>query len=243
MARLTGKVALITGAAQGMGASHARRFVKEGAFVLMTDVKAEQGLALAEELGSAARFVRHNVTLAADWDRAITEAEGAFGPVNVLVNNAGIGPCAASIVDMEEADYRRCIDINQVSVFLGMKAIVPSMTRAGGGSIVNISSAGGIVAFPNGMEYIASKFAVRGMTKAAAVELADRNIRANSVHPGTIRTPMHPTELEPYFLPLIPLNRVAEPEEVTNMVVFLASDESAYCTGSEFIIDGGMIAK
>lgn len=243
MPRMTGKVAIVTGGAQGMGASHARRFVAEGAKVMITDVREEQGRALAEELGDAVRFCRHDVTSAGDWDRVIAETEAAFGPVNVLINNAGIGPCASPIVDMAEADYRRCIDINQVSVFLGIKAIVPSMKRAGGGSIVNISSAGGITAFPNGMEYIASKFAVRGMTKAAAVELADANIRANSVHPGTIRTPMHPTELEPFFLPLIPMNRVAEPEEVTHMVVFLASDESAYCTGSEFIIDGGMTAK
>lgn len=244
MARLEGKVAIITGAAQGMGAAHAQKFIKEGAKVVLTDLNEEKGKALAAELGSNALFIKHNVTSEADWATVVAEAEGAFGPVNVLVNNAGI-TMAKSILQTTEEEYRRIVDINQVSVFLGMKAIIPSMQKAGGGSIVNISSMNGLVAGAIG--YTDTKFAVRGMTKAAAIECAHYGIRVNSVHPGVIATPMIMQEdtkaAVEAFAQHIPLKRVAESEEVSNMVLFLASDDSSYSTGSEFVVDGGMTAQ
>lgn len=244
MARLEGKVAIITGAAQGMGAAHAQKFIKEGAKVVLTDLNEEKGQALAAELGENALFIKQNVTSEADWASVVAEAEAAFGPVNVLVNNAGI-TMAKSILQTTEEEYRRIIDINQVSVFLGMKAIIPSMQKAGGGSIVNISSMNGLVAGAIG--YTDTKFAVRGMTKAAAIECAHYGIRVNSVHPGVIATPMIMQEdtkaAVEAFAQHIPLKRVAESEEVSNMVLFLASDDSSYSTGSEFVVDGGMTAQ
>ncbi|MCP2034113.1 3alpha(or 20beta)-hydroxysteroid dehydrogenase [Planomicrobium sp. HSC-17F08] len=244
MARLEGKVAIITGAAQGMGAAHAQKFIQEGAKVVLTDLNEEKGKALAAELGENALFIKQNVTSEADWANVVAEAEAAFGPVNVLVNNAGI-TMAKSILQTTEEEYRRIVDINQVSVFLGMKAIIPSMQKAGGGSIVNISSMNGLVAGAIG--YTDTKFAVRGMTKAAAIECAHYGIRVNSVHPGVIATPMIMQEdtkaAVEAFAQHIPLKRVAESEEVSNMVLFLASDDSSYSTGSEFVVDGGMTAQ
>ena len=187
MKRLEGKVAIITGAAQGMGASHARKFIEEGAKVVLTDLNKEKGDALSAELGENALFVSQNVTSAEDWEKVVLEAEKAFGKVDVLVNNAGI-TMAKSILQMTEEEYRRIVEINQVSVFLGMKTVVPAMQKAGGGSIVNISSMNGLVAGAIG--YTDTKFAVRGMTKAAAIECANYGIRVNSVHPGVIATPM-----------------------------------------------------
>lgn len=243
MARLDGKIAIITGAAQGMGASHARKFIEEGAKVVLTDLNDEKGNALAAELGENALFVKHNVTSSDDWATVVAETEKAFGPVNVLVNNAGI-TIAKSILALTEEDYRRIVDINQVSVFLGMKSVIPSMQKASGGSIVNISSMNGIVTGAIG--YTDTKFAVRGMTKAAAIEGAHYGIRVNSVHPGVIATPMVVQEdtkaAVEEFSKHIPLKRVAQPEEVSSLVVFLASDESSYSTGAEFIIDGGLTA-
>ena len=243
MARLEGKVAIITGAARGMGAAHARRFVAEGAKVVLTDLNVEEGTALASELGENALFVEQNVTSADEWTNVVAQAEKAFGPVNVLVNNAGIS-MSKSLLQMTEEEYRRIVDINQVSVFLGLKTVVPSMQKAGGGSIVNISSINGIVGGAVG--YTDTKFAVRGMTKAAAIECSHYGIRVNSVHPGVIETPMvtqgDAVEAIKEFAKHIPLKRMAQPEEVTNLVLFLASDESSYSTGSEFIVDGGLTA-
>jgi 3alpha(or 20beta)-hydroxysteroid dehydrogenase len=243
MKRLEGKVAIITGAAQGMGASHARKFIEEGAKVVLTDLNKEKGDALSAELGENALFVSQNVTSAEDWEKVVLEAEKAFGKVDVLVNNAGI-TMAKSILQMTEEEYRRIVEINQVSVFLGMKTVVPAMQKAGGGSIVNISSMNGLVAGAIG--YTDTKFAVRGMTKAAAIECANYGIRVNSVHPGVIATPMVVQEdtkaAVEAFSKQIPLKRVAEPEEVSNLVLYLASDESSYSTGAEFVIDGGMTA-
>ena len=243
MARLEGKVAIITGAARGMGAAHARRFVAEGAKVVLTDLNVEEGTALANELGENALFVEQNVTSADEWANVVAQAEKAFGPVNVLVNNAGIS-VSKSFLQMTEEEDRRIVDINQVSVFLGLKTVVPSMQKAGGGSIVNISSINGIVGGAVG--YTDTKFAVRGMTKAAAMECSHYGIRVNSVHPGVIETPMvtqgDAVEAIKEFAKHIPLKRMAQPEEVTNLVLFLASDESSYSTGSEFIVDGGLTA-
>jgi len=243
MARLEGKVAMITGAAQGMGESHARRFVSEGAKVVITDLNEEKGTALASELGENALFVKQDVTKAEEWQTAIAKAEEVFGPVNILVNNAGM-TMAKSILETTEEEYRRVVDINQISVFLGMKTVIPSMQKAGGGSIINISSINGIVGGAVG--YTDTKFAVRGITKAAAMECSNYGIRVNSVHPGVIATPMIMQEdtksSVEEFAKQIPLKRVAKPEEVTNMVLFLASDESSYSTGAEFIVDGGITA-
>ena len=244
MTRLEGKVAIITGAAQGMGAAHAKLFVEQGAKVVLTDLNEEKGQAFAAELGENALFVKQNVAKEEDWATVVATAEEKFGPVNVLVNNAGI-TMAKPMMETTVEEYRRIVEINQVSVFLGMKSVLPSMQKAGGGSIVNVSSMNGLVAGAIG--YTDTKFAVRGMTKAAAMEAAHYNVRVNSVHPGVIATPMVVQEdtkaAVEAFAKHIPLGRVAQPEEVSNMVLFLASDESSYSTGSEFVIDGGMTAR
>ena len=248
MGRLEGKVAIITGAAQGMGAAHARRFVAEGAKTVFTDLNAEAGAALAAELGEASLFVRHDVANEADWKTVVARAEATFGPVGVLVNNAGILGPGALAADLEEADFNKVIAINQTAVFLGTKHVIPSMIKAGGGSIVNISSISGIVAIygtPN-VAYAASKFAVRGITKQVAIEYGGHNIRANSIHPGYIRTPMMTAALNEEQIKIasgsVPIKRVGEVEDVSNLVIFLASDESGFVTGAEHIIDGGLTA-
>lgn len=248
MSRLTGKIALITGAARGMGESHARRFFAEGAKVVLTDISEEAGNRLAAELGADALFLAHDVTSKASWESVVDAAEEAFGPVNILVNNAGILGPVADTRELTESDYLKICSVNQHSVYLGMQAIIPSMLRAGSGSIVNISSIAGMAAnygFPN-IAYVASKFAVRGMTKATAVEYGRKNIRVNSVHPGFIQTPMMVEATDEgggNALDLIPLGRIADPAEVSNLVLFLASDEASYITGSEYLVDAGMLAQ
>jgi 3alpha(or 20beta)-hydroxysteroid dehydrogenase len=249
MNRLTGKVAIVTGAAQGMGEAHARRLVAEGAKVLVTDVNAAAGEALVAQLGENARFFRLDVTSESGWTEAVALTEQAFGPVSVLVANAGITGSNISTVDMPLAEFEKVCAINQTAVFLGIKAVVPSMLRGGGGSIVNVSSISGIVSIygtPN-PAYAASKFAVRGITKFAAMEYAAHKIRVNSVHPGYIRTPMMTATLNPEQIVLasgnVPMHRVGEPDEVSSLIVFLASDESAFITGTEHIIDGGLTAQ
>ena len=243
MTKLLDKVAIVTGGARGMGESHVRRFIEEGAKVVFTDINEEVGEKLSSELGDNALFVKHDVTDEAGWQEVIEKTEAAFGPVNVLVNNAGIS-MSKSIFDMSVEDYKKIIDINQVSVFLGIKAVLPSMQKAEDGSIVNISSMNGIVGGAVG--YTDSKFAVRGLTKAAALQVGHLGIRVNSVHPGVIETPMvtegDAVEEIKAFAKQIPMRRMAQSEEVTNMVLFLASEESSYSTGSEFIIDGGLTA-
>jgi 3alpha(or 20beta)-hydroxysteroid dehydrogenase len=248
MDRLKGKVALITGTARGMGASHARSFVAEGAKVIMTDINGKAGAALAAELGPNAHFIEHEVTSLDAWQRVVAQGEAQYGSINVLVNNAGVLGPIAKTVELREADYMKVCAINQHSVFLGMQATIPSMLRAGKGSIVNISSIAGIVAnygFPS-LAYVASKFAVRGMTKATAMEYGRNNIRVNSVHPGFIMTPMMVEATDEKggdAMALIPLGRIADPQEVTNLVLFLASDEASYITGSEHVVDAGMLSQ
>ena len=247
MSRLAGKVAIITGASQGMGASHARCFVAQGAKVILGDVNEEGGAKLASELGRDALFVKQDVARKADWETIVKLGQERFGHINVLVNNAGIIGALASTVDLTEQEYQRICSINQTAVFLGMQAVIPGMLQIGGGSIVNISSVAGMVAIygsPN-VAYVASKFAVRGMTKQVAVEYGDRNIRVNSVHPGYIKTPMMAAATDENggeAIKQIPLKRMAESSEVSNLVIFLASDESSFITGTEHVIDGGMTA-
>lgn len=243
MGKLEGKVALITGGARGMGASHVRRFLKEGAKVVFTDILTEEGKALTNELGKNAVFLQQDVSKANDWKTVIGETEKRWGPIHVLVNNAGIDVPATPLEDLSLETYRQVINVNQVSTFLGMRSVVPSMRKAGGGSIVNISSLAGIVGAYQKIAYTASKFAIRGMTKAAALELGKYGIRVNSVHPGVIQTAMTEGQFPDEFVQTIPLKRKGMPEEVTNLVLFLASDESSYTTGAEFVIDGGLGAQ
>ena len=244
MGKFSGKVVLITGGSRGQGAAHARAFVEEGAKVVITDVLVDAGQALAKELEGNAVFFKHDVTSEEDWATIVEETETIFGPINVLVNNAGI-VVSKPIEETTQADYRKVIDINQVGVFLGMKAVIPSMKKGSGGSIINISSLDGLRGSPNMVAYDASKFAVRGMTKSVALEVAPYGIRVNSIHPGLVLTPMVMQEdvvdgaegLGGH----VPLKRGAKPEEVSKLVLFLAEDAS-YSTGSEFIMDGGLSA-
>lgn len=247
MARLEDKTAIITGAARGMGESHARLFVREGARVVLTDLSEAAGLALAKELGENAVFLKQDVADPRSWDGVVDTAVRTFGTVDVLVNNAGIlGPMAPTD-SLDDEGYRKVCSVNQDSVFFGMRAVLPVMVKARKGSIVNISSIAGMAAnygFPS-LAYVASKFAVRGMTKATAVEFGKYNIRVNSVHPGFIQTPMMveaTDEVGGDALAQIPLGRIADPIEVSNLVLFLASDESSYITGSEHLVDAGMLA-
>ncbi|WP_147804242.1 SDR family NAD(P)-dependent oxidoreductase [Alkalicoccus halolimnae] len=246
MGRLEGKIVLITGAARGMGASHARAFVEEGAKVAITDILEKEGKYEAAELGEKAIFVRHDVTKESDWEEAVKQTEAAFGPINVLINNAGVTRSIPT-VDQSVESYNQVYQINQLSVFLGMKAVFPSMQKAEKGSIINVSSISGIVGQAASLAYNATKFAVRGMTKSAAVEWGPLNIRVNSIHPGIIRTPMNEAaELQDILEKTeagIPLQRPGDSWEITPLCIFLASDESSYCTGSEFIIDGGFTAQ
>lgn len=248
MGRLEGKVAVITGAAQGMGAEHARQFVAEGAKVIITDLNETAGSALAAELGDSAMFVRHDVGSETDWRAVMAAAQERFGLVTVLVNNAGILGPGAKAAELSADDFEKVCRINQTAVFLGSKHTIPQMIEAGGGSIVNVSSISGIVAIygtPN-VAYAASKFAVRGITKQVAIEYGEHNIRANSVHPGYIRTPMMTAALNEEQIKIasgsVPIKRVGEVEDVAHLVLFLASDEARFITGSEYIIDGGLTA-
>lgn len=247
MGRLTGKVAIITGAARGMGASHARLFAREGAKIVLTDLNVEGGAALVAEIGDAAVFIAHDVTQPDSWAAVIARAVELHGTIDILVNNAGILGPMAQTAELTEEGYERVCAINQHSVFYGMKAVLPTMVKANRGSIVNISSIAGMAAnygFPS-LAYVASKFAVRGMTKATAIEYGKNNIRVNSVHPGFIQTPMMveaTDEVGGDALAQIPLGRIADPLEVSNLVLFLASDESSYITGSEHLVDAGMLA-
>ncbi len=250
MGRLDGKVAIVSGAARGQGEAEARLFVEEGARVVLGDVLDDQGQRVADELGDRARYVHLDVSSESDWESAVKTAEAEFGAVSVLVNNAGILKFAP-LAEMSLADYLAVIEVNQVGCFLGMRAVVPSMERAGGGSIVNISSINGLVGYPGTMGYTASKFAIRGMTKAAAVELGPRGIRVNSIHPGPVDTEMvRPAGMEGMpsadeqasMFAAYPLRRNAQPIEMALVALFLASDRSSYCSGSEFLADGGMLA-
>jgi 3alpha(or 20beta)-hydroxysteroid dehydrogenase len=243
MARFDGKVILISGGARGQGAAEARALVKEGAKVVIGDVLEDKGMALARELGNAASFVQHDVTSEADWDRAVKLAEG-MGGLHGLVNNAGIyQPKRLMETDVELWD--RHMRVNQTGCFLGMRAVVEPMERSGGGSIVNISSGAGLRGSPAAFAYSATKWALRGMTKSAAMDLARKKIRVNSVHPGPIETDMiawRTPEENARRLKAVPMRRNGSADEVARLVLFLLSDESSYITGSEVAVDGGVTA-
>lgn len=239
MKRLAGKVALVTGAARGLGESIAREIVAEGGVALITDVNEELGKTVAGDLGDRAMFISHDVSRAEDWQEVIRIGETRFGPIAILVNNAvrhDMAPFQSMTVD----EFRAVFEVNELGCFLGMQAILPTMRRAGKGSIVNISSIAGM--HPSGgMAYCASKWAIRGMTKSVAHELAAEGIRANSVHPGWMRVPSTASAPTEKVEPLLPMRRVGEPEEVAKLVVFLASDDASLITGSEYLIDGGAL--
>jgi 3alpha(or 20beta)-hydroxysteroid dehydrogenase len=247
MGRLDGKVALVTGGARGMGKSHVRQLAAEGARVVLGDVLDDKGAYVAAQLGAErCRYVHHDVTSEADWAAAVALATDAFGSLDVLVNNAGI-LVFASIADMPLADFRRVLEVNAVGCWLGMKAAIDPMTKAGGGSIVNVSSIEGFTGAAGLSAYSASKFAIRGMTKAAARELGQFGIRVNSIHPGGVLTRMVLDQADSgrdgeHFLAGLPLGRLAEPAEISRLVAYLASDESSYSTGSEFVADGGVLS-
>ena len=246
MSRLAGKTAIITGGARGMGASTARLFVEHGANVLIGDVLEEEGATLAAELGERARFLRMDVTSEEDWAAAV-EAASSMGPLNVLVNNAAIVHMA-SITETSAEDYLRVIHINQLGSFLGVRSVIDPMKAAGGGSIINVSSVDGLHSSAGLAAYSSSKWAVRGLTKAAAIELGQYGIRVNSVHPGGIFTEMggkgliSEEDMNASVYADFPIPRVGQPEEVAYVTLFLATDEASYSTGSEFVADGGWFA-
>ena len=249
--RLEGKVAFISGGARGMGAAEARLFAKEGASVAIGDVLEEEGRRVAAEIGEAsgkAIFVALDVTSETQWQEAIAATVSQFGKLDVLVNNAGIGG-GGNVEQTTEADWDRTMDINAKGVFLGTKSAIPAMRQSGGGSIINISSQLGIVGVDNSSpQYQASKGAVRLLTKSTAIQYAREGIRANSVHPGPINTPMTEAsraDQDRYDVTIsrIPLGRYGEPIDVAYGVLFLATDESSFMTGSELVIDGGWVAQ
>ncbi|MFI0368415.1 glucose 1-dehydrogenase [Actinomadura sp. 1N219] len=248
MGQLDGKVALITGGARGMGKSHVRRFLDEGAKVVFGDVLAEEGAKLAADLGDDAVFVRMDVTREDDWKNAVDTATTTFGALHVLVNNAGIIR-HKTIAEMSVDEFRRILDVNLLGQWLGVKSVTAAMREAGGGSIVNVSSTEGFIGASGLAAYSASKFGVRGLTKAAARELGEYGIRVNSIHPGGVLTPLSlqddvvaaTGDSADAFMKALPLGRMGKSKEVSGLVVYLASDDSSYCTGSEVLVDGGML--
>jgi 3alpha(or 20beta)-hydroxysteroid dehydrogenase len=250
MGRLDGKVAVVTGGARGQGEAEVRLFAQEGAKVVFGDVLDDIGEKVAADIGDDAVYVHHDVRDERAWTSFVGEAERRFGGVDILVNNAGVLDFGTMTHETSLADYMRLVEINQVGVFLGMRAAIPSMLTRGGGSIVNISSTNGFSGYGGTIAYTASKFAVRGMTKTAALEYGKAGIRVNSIHPGGIDTPMtrvddlgEMTEADQEAMyGGFALARVGQPEEVAKLALFLASDDSSYCTGAEFLVDGGMLA-
>ncbi len=246
--RLEGKVALVTGAAGGIGAAAARRLAQEGARLVLTDADLEGARRLAQELGDErADAIEHDVTSEEGWQAVLAHALEAHGRLDVLVNNAGVF-LAAPLTETSVGDFRRVLDVNATGVFLGMRTVAPAMVERGSGSIINISSVAGLTGAPMLTAYSASKWAVRGMSKVAARELAQFGVRVNSLHPGQIDTDMNTRqrektpELIDRLIRGIPLGRIGAPEEVAHAIAYLASDESVYVTGAELAIDGGVTA-
>jgi 3alpha(or 20beta)-hydroxysteroid dehydrogenase len=241
---LAGRCVIVTGAARGQGAAHARALAAEGARVVLTDVLDDLGEQVAGEIGDAARYVHLDVTSESEWAAAVETAVAAFGPVRVLVNNAGM-LIRGTIEEASLSDWDLIMNVNVKGAFLGLRAVLDSMREAGGGSVVNISSNAGMLGTPNALAYVTSKWAVRGMTKAAAAELGKYKIRVNSIHPGAVATPllMGGGLTEEAFVERgkdrLAVPRIAEPEEISPAVVYFASDRSGYATGSELLVDGG----
>jgi 3alpha(or 20beta)-hydroxysteroid dehydrogenase len=245
--RLSGKVALVTGGAQGVGEAIARKLAEHGAKVVIGDIQQEKGLALAANIGEAASFVPLDVTDPDSWSAAVEETVRHEGGLDVLVNNAGDGT-GGPIEHQDVGKHKAIVDLNLNGVWLGIRACVPALAERGGGSIVNISSIDGLAGIAGLSTYVATKFAVTGMTKALALELGDRGIRVNSVHPGIVDA-THNRGMPPAAMARIqkaverqPIKRMAKVEEIANAVLFFASDESSYCTGSELLVDGGHLA-
>lgn len=255
LGRVRGKVALVTGAASGLGAEAARRLAREGAAVILTDLAEEPGEALAEAItgaGGQAAFFRHDVTSEADWARVVQGGLEQFGRLDVLVNNAGISAGGLPLMDQSLEDWRRVLAVNLDGVFLGMRHAGPALAESGGGSVINISSILGKVGLANATSYCASKGGVMLLTKAAALEWAPLKIRVNSIHPGFIDTPMvsdalhraeNGNEAREMIISRHALGRLGVAREIADGVVFLASDESSFMTGSELVIDGGYTAQ
>jgi len=243
MNRLSGRVALVTGAASGMGAAFSKAFVAEGAQVVLADIATEAGQRLADELGADnAMFVRLDVTDAASWAGAVDAAVARFGTLNVLVNNAGIFN-AGSLAEYSLEDWNKVMAINLTGPFLGIKAALSALEAGAPSSIINISSIAGMQGYPNYHGYCASKWGLRGLTRSAALELAERGIRVNSVHPGGVLTPLAAAARLDEDAPTgNAIGRFAEPSEIAGLVVYLASTESSFCTGSAFVADGGTMA-
>ena len=240
MGRVAGKVALISGGARNIGGASARMLVAEGAKVVIGDLLDDEGSALADELGDAARYVHLDVTSDADWRSAVEFTVAEFGKLDVLFNNAGIFN-GGQLQRYKTEQWQQMLDVNLTGAFLGMRAAADAMIAAGGGSIINTSSIEGLRGTPWAHGYVASKWGLRGLTKSVALELAPHGIRVNSLHPGRISTPA--TDAMPADLIPIPLGRPGLPDEVASFVLFLASDESSFATGSEFVMDGGTVTQ
>jgi len=237
---LAGKVALVSGGARGMGASHCRALVQHGGSVVIADVLDDAGRALAEELGTSALFVHLDVTSTSHWSDAIAATSERFGRLDVLINNAGI-ISTSPLEGYSDEEWEQVLSVNLTGQFKGIRAAVALLRASAPSSVINISSTAGLKGFGSGAAYVSSKFGVRGLTKAAAVELASSGIRVNSVHPGNIETTM--TEgLDFRGFPGVPMRRAGSVDEVTELVIFLASDRSSFSTGAEFVVDGGETA-
>ncbi|MGC6478658.1 MAG: SDR family NAD(P)-dependent oxidoreductase [Ilumatobacteraceae bacterium] len=242
MTSFSGLTAIVTGAAGAMGEQEARMLAARGANVVLTDVRADEGTAIADDIGKSAVFVPHDVSSESGWNSVIETALSSFGSVNVLVNNAAISK-AIKLIDTDVDTFDLFYRINQLGVYLGMKSVVEPMKAAGGGSIINISSVAGLRGASTLFAYSASKWAVRGMTQSAALELARFKIRVNAVFPGVIDTPMNapnPPGMNDVLVKTTPLRRMGESHEVAEAVLFLASPEASFATGAELAIDGGM---
>ncbi|MEV8313050.1 glucose 1-dehydrogenase [Streptomyces sp. NPDC059900] len=235
---LDGKAVLITGAGRGQGAAEARLFAQAGARVVVTDVREEEGRTVAKSLGDQGLFVRHDVTDAESWAAAVAAGVSAFGRLDALVNNAALWR-TASVENETYENFEALVRVNLLGPFLGIQAVLPALRRAGGGSIVNVSSTAGLVGIRGHAAYGSTKFGLRGLTRSSALDLAEYGVRVNSVHPGAIDTPMISAASAGRDWSHLPLGRMGRPEEVGELILFLASEASSYITGAEFAVDGG----